>query len=129
MVLAIAGPRRVGHPSSHERGGDELPRRRVRNVARPERIGSVAVGVGLVGYGLRRRDPLGLISAIVGAFLLRRGATGHCSVYHALGVSTGPADALLDTRERSDVTSRAATVNARKAVKVEHSVTIDKPRS
>jgi uncharacterized membrane protein len=50
-------------------------------------------------------------------------------VYHALGVSTGPADELLDAAPRSDVTGRAATVNARKAVKVEHSVTIAKPRA
>jgi uncharacterized membrane protein len=129
MVLAIAGPRRVGHPTSHDRSGDEMPRRRLQNVARPERIGSVAVGGGLVGYALRRRDPVGLIAAIVGAFLIRRGATGHCPVYQALGVSTGPADAILEARERNDVTGRAATVNARKAVKVEHAVTIDKPRS
>jgi uncharacterized membrane protein len=99
------------------------------NVAKPERIGSVAIGAGLVGYGLRRRDPVGLIAALVGAFFIRRGATGHCAVYQALGVSTGPSDALLDAREHSDVTSRAATVNARKAIKVEHAVTIEKPRS
>jgi uncharacterized membrane protein len=48
-------------------------------------------------------------------------------VYDALGVSTGEADAVLG-RQRSDVTGAAATVNARKAVKVERAVTIMKPR-
>jgi uncharacterized membrane protein len=101
----------------------------VQNVAKPERIASVALGAGLITYGVRRRDPIGLIAAIIGATFLRRGATGHCPVYNALGVSTGPTDAVLDSPTREDVTSRAATVNARKAVKVEHAVTIDKPRA
>jgi uncharacterized membrane protein len=50
-------------------------------------------------------------------------------VYKALGVSTGGADTVLRASARDDVTGRAATVNARKAVKVERSVTIDKPRA
>ncbi|HEU4723100.1 MAG TPA: SRPBCC family protein [Gemmatimonadaceae bacterium] len=98
------------------------------NVARTERIGSVAIGAALVGVGLRRRDPVGLVAALFGSYFIGRGATGRCVVYKALGVSTGPADAILRASERDDVTSRAATVNARKAVKVERSVTIDKPR-
>ena len=129
MVLAIAGPRRVGRTSSNAGEGRTGRGRLTQNVAKPERIGSVALGVGLVGYGLRRRDPIGLIVALVGGALLRRGATGHCSVYQALGVSTGPADDVLDAPVHDDVTGRAATVNARKAVKVEHSVTIDRPRA
>jgi uncharacterized membrane protein len=98
-------------------------------VAKPERIGSVAIGAAMVGYGLRRRDPLGFIAALIGGAFIQRGATGHCMVYDAMGVSTGPADAVLDPRSRDDVTGRAATVNARKAVKVERAVTIDKPRA
>jgi uncharacterized membrane protein len=129
MVLAIAGPRRVGHPSA--RGDDRGAGRRglVKNVARTERFGSVAAGAALVAYGIRRRDPIGLIAALVGGVLVRRGATGHCPVYYALGVSTGRADEVLDDPVHDDVTSRAATVNARKAIKVEHSVTIAKPRA
>jgi uncharacterized membrane protein len=132
MVLATTGPRRAANVSSAElrdalddytrgRSGSRL------NVAKPERIGSVALGAGLVTYGLRRRDPVGLVAAIIGGLFVQRGATGHCMVYQAMGVSTGSADAVLDSRD--DVTSRAATVNARKAVKVERSVTIEKPRA
>jgi uncharacterized membrane protein len=97
------------------------------NVARPERIGSVALGAALVTYGLRRRDPAGVIAAVVGGALVARGATGHCPVYQAMGVSTGASEAVLG-RSRDDVTSRAATVNARKAVKVERVVTIQADR-
>jgi uncharacterized membrane protein len=60
--------------------------------------------------------------------LVHRGATGHCMVYERIGVSTGDAEAVLDAPRR-DVTSRAATVNARKAIKVEERVTINASRS
>jgi uncharacterized membrane protein len=98
-------------------------------VAKPERIGSVAVGAALLAYAVRRRDPAGLVAALIGGVFLQRGATGHCMVYEALGLSTGSADDVLDTPSYDDVTGRAATVNARKAIKVERSITIDKPRA
>ena len=44
-------------------------------------------------------------------------------------MSTGSADAVLARLERDDVTGRAATVNARKAMKVERAVTIERPRA
>jgi uncharacterized membrane protein len=98
------------------------------NVADPERVASVALGAALIAYGIRRRDRMGLAVALAGGAFVRRGATGHCPVYGALGVSTGDADAVL-TRNRSDLTGRAATVNARKAIKIEHSVTVLRPRA
>lgn len=129
MILETRGPRRIRRDGADERaewnGGSSRPL----NVAQPERIGSVALGVGLISYGIRRRDAKGLIAALVGGVFVRRGASGHCGVYQALGVSTGPAEVLLDGGSRSDVTGLAATVNARKAVKVEHSVTIARPRA
>lgn len=97
------------------------------NVARAERIGSVALGAALVTLGLRRRDPAGVAAAILGGAFVARGASGHCPVYHAIGVSTGSSDAILGA-SRGDVTSRAATVNARKAIKVERAVTIEADR-
>ncbi len=97
------------------------------NVARAERVGSVAIGAALVTYGLRRRDPAGAVAALIGSAFVVRGATGHCPVYRAMGVSTGSADAVL-LPPRPDVTSRAAIVNARRAVKVERAVTIEADR-
>lgn len=93
------------------------------NVANAERIGSVALGAALIAYGLKQRDAKGMLAAFVGGAFVQRGASGHCAVYEALGVSTGEADAVLG-RHRDDVTGAAATVNARKAIKVERSVTI-----
>jgi uncharacterized membrane protein len=59
---------------------------------------------------------------------VHRGATGNCAVYRALGVSTGDSGAVLDARRRG-ITGRAATVNARHAIKVERSVAIAAPRA
>ena len=131
MVRETAGPSRVGQEGtiddidweSFDPPGDTR-----HNVAQAERVGSVALGAALVGLGLRRRDPAGLVAALFGSYFIGRGATGRCVVYRALGVSTGPADAVLRAAQRDDVTGRAATVNARKAVKVERAVTIEKPR-
>jgi len=131
MVLATAGPGRARHASTNDDvdwSSFALPEDSRRNVAKGERIGSVALGAALIGLGARRRDPIGLVAALFGGYFVTRGATGHCLVYQALGVSTGSADAVLAPWHRDDVTSRAATVNARKAIMVEHSVTIDRPR-
>jgi len=127
MVLETTGPRRIGRLHGSESFREQTDNRH--NVAKPERIGSVAIGAALVAYGLRRRDPVGALVALFGGAFIHRGATGHCYVYDAMGVSTGPADSVLDAPARDDVTGRAATVNARKAVKVEQSVTIARPRA
>ncbi|MEP6990367.1 MAG: DUF2892 domain-containing protein [bacterium] len=70
------------------------------NVARAERIASVAIGTTLIAVGLRRRDGVGLAAALVGGAFAVRGATGSCPVYRALGVSTGDADVVLDAPVR-----------------------------
>jgi uncharacterized membrane protein len=133
MVLTTAGPRRVKGARSNgaqralaslDDGADTT----AHNVANPERLGSVALGAALITYGVRRRGPAGVIAAVVGGAFVHRGATGNCMVYRAMGVSTGSSEALLDSHRR-DVTGRAATVNARKAIKVERAVTIEAPRA
>ena len=131
MAATTSAPQRVRHSHTgpqrsavqNRTRGATLPR----NVANPERVGSVALGAALIAYGLRRRDAGGVVAAIVGGAFVQRGATGRCAVYSALGVSTGESEAVLGPH-RSDVTGRAATVNARKAVKVERAVTIARPR-
>ena len=131
MVLATAGPGPVPESTTNDDvdwSSFAVPEDTKHNVAKGERIGSVALGAALLALGARRRDRLGLATAMVGGYLIGRGATGHCFLYQALGVSTGSADAVLAPWHRNDVTSRAATVNARKAIKIERSVTIDRPR-
>jgi uncharacterized membrane protein len=94
------------------------------NVGKVERAVSVAAGGALAAVGLRKRGVTGMALALVGAALARRGVTGHCEVYGALGVSTRSTG---DVRDRDDVTGRAATVNARKAIKVERSIQVQRP--
>ena len=119
--LGVEGRHRSGSRSIRRR---HTPQRRARGADRLRRAGAA-----LVGLGVRRRDPAGLVAALFGGYFITRGATGRCAVYRALGISTGAADAVLRASSRDDVTSPAATVNARRAVKVERSVTIDKPRA
>lgn len=130
MALATAAPRRAKSGGARTNGARRQAMHYdvgAHNVARPERVGSVALGVALATYGIRRRDPAGAIAAVLGGAFVLRGATGHCPVYRAMGVSTGNVDAILGP-SHGHVTGRAATVNARRAVKVERAVTIDANR-
>jgi len=70
------------HVISHNRLGQ--------NVSPLERAGSVATGVLLAIRGIRRGGTAGYLAAITGAELVRRGATGRCYLYDALGLSTAP---------------------------------------
>lgn len=60
------------------------------NISITERWASVVGGGVLAGLGLRRRSPLGVALALIGGDLMRRGITGHCFLYPALGLRTAP---------------------------------------
>src|SRR4051812_16725647 len=112
MVLATTGPRRVARATT-------------KNVSDSERAVSAAVGGLFVASGLKKRGVGGLAIALIGAELMRRGATGHCMLYEAIGFSSE--DHAASPSHRSDVRSAAATVNARKSIKVERTITISRP--
>jgi uncharacterized membrane protein len=118
MVMATAGASRVQDAHTTNQG---------RNVGDTERIVSVVSGGALAAYGLGRRDLPGLAMALLGGELMHRGASGHCVLYEALGVTTADGHAYPVRRPR--LASAAATVNAREAVRIERSVTINRPRS
>jgi uncharacterized membrane protein len=59
-----------------------------RNISEPERWLSVIFGSALAAYGLKRRSLPGIALSGVGGALVWRGATGHCMVYEAAGIST-----------------------------------------
>jgi uncharacterized membrane protein len=60
-----------------------------RNVSDWERLASGLGGAVLLAYGLARRPSVvSVLMAVGGAMLLERGATGHCSLYHALGLDS-----------------------------------------
>src|SRR5690349_23851450 len=58
------------------------------NINLTERWISIVGGSALAAYGLARRSKSGLLLAGLGGALVWRGATGHCPVYSALGVSS-----------------------------------------
>ena len=52
-----------------------------------ERVASVVVGLGLVGYGLRRRTVPALLLALVGGSILHRGLTGRSRAFALMGMT------------------------------------------
>lgn len=58
------------------------------NVGRLERIISGALGIGLLGLGLWRRSPAGIVLGLAGGALAYRGASGHCALYGRMGIDT-----------------------------------------
>ncbi|MGI9105171.1 MAG: SRPBCC family protein [Pyrinomonadaceae bacterium] len=86
------------------------------NVGEVERWASAIGGGALAVYGLTRGTYGGVALALLGASLVYRGTTGHCSAYEAMGVNTAP--------NASD--NPFVSVRGGHGVKVEKSVTINK---
>jgi uncharacterized membrane protein len=84
------------------------------NVGEAERLVSGVAGGALVAYGLKAGGLMGAALSLLGGGLLYRGATGHCQMYDAAGISTAGYGA----------TAREANPSNR--VHVKKSVTIDK---
>jgi uncharacterized membrane protein len=89
-----------------------------RNISEPERWGSMAAGVALAAYGLSRRRGAGLVLALLGGFLVRRGMSGHCETYQMFGINTAGTGG--DTRQ---------ALGGSAGVNVEESVVINRPVS
>ena len=86
------------------------------NVGELERGASVVVGSLLIWRGLKTGHLSGASLALAGISLIRRGVTGHCPAYRSLGVST------------SDQPARNATIPYDTGIRVDKSVTINRPR-
>src|SRR5262245_42709675 len=83
---------RLALPMTHHGVRDlDQPRRanspRV-NVGKHERAMSSLGGAMLAGFGVSRGGLCGLALAALGAALIYRGSTGHCSLYEAAGIDT-----------------------------------------
>ena len=89
-----------------------------RNISETERWVSMAAGAGMALYGLSRRRTSGMVLAGLGAWLFKRGMSGHCDTYQMLGLST--AGTGEDTRQ---------ALGGPAGVIVEESVTINRPIS
>jgi uncharacterized membrane protein len=91
------------------------PVQATRNISDLERWGSVAAGAALAAYALSRRPRSAWVLAALGALFVRRGATGHCEIYQALGRSSAGES---DTRR---------ALGGAGGVHVEETVTISRP--
>ncbi len=104
------------------RGGTLPPQRRASaapaavNVGDAERWLSLIGGGALAAYGLTRGSLTGLALAAAGGALAYRGASGHCPLYGALGLNSARAGHGPST-----------SVAAGRGVKVEKTITIDRP--
>lgn len=94
------------------------------NVSTVERVLSLVGGGALALYGLRRRGAAGTLAGLAGALLVERGATGHCRVYETLGMDTADRTPRGLVRQHG----RAAVLQAAGAIRVEHSISVDRPR-
>jgi uncharacterized membrane protein len=88
------------------------------NMCSTERMISLIGGGVLAVVGLERRSSSGLLLALLGGEMLRRGITGHSHFYQAAGVRTAPMG------QGSETTS----VPYELGLRVDHSVTIAKSR-
>ena len=88
------------------------------NVGEAERIVSGVAGGALVAYGLKAGGLFGTALSLLGGGLLYRGATGHCQMYEAAGISTA-GEGRVGFAGKSEA-------NPSNRVHVKKSVTIDK---
>jgi uncharacterized membrane protein len=64
-----------------------LKKRADTNLSDTERWVSLIAGTSLAAYGLTRRDKAGSGIAVAGGLFLWWGASGHCELYHVLGIN------------------------------------------
>src|SRR5687768_4603724 len=76
------------------------------NVGQGERTVSVAAGALLAMLGLARRSLPGLLVAGVGAALIKRGVSGHCGAYAALGYDTAHPDYTSIEEQEEEMSER-----------------------
>ena len=112
-LLATAVKSAAGPDSGVARFVNKLPPART-NVSSGERWATLAAGGALVTLGVTGRTPL-LLSTLIGGALLYRAASGNCTVYQALGISS------------SDATAENSAIAAGHGTRVEHAVTVNKP--
>ena len=102
-ILVESDSRLAAHPRSSA----------ISNVGTWERLASVALGSGLLLYGVKRR---GIIPTLLGSVFLYRGVAGECALYSAIGIDTA-------SRPLSPQTS----VTHGQGIKITKAIIIDRP--
>jgi uncharacterized membrane protein len=95
----------------------------VPNVGRVERAASIAAGALLLGRGMKTNGWLGTGTALLGIAFLRRGITGFCYSYQALGINSASSQ---ENPERG--TGQNVSVTHETGQRIDEAVTIDLPR-
>lgn len=85
------------------------------NVAEAERWGSVALGSGLVLYGLKKRSWSGFLFGVIGGGLMLRGLLGKSVFYRLIGINTATGKGLPGQTDSNGL------------IRVDKSVVIDRP--
>lgn len=91
------------------------------NISQTERVASTIAGTLLAAYAARRRGWGGLGLAIAGLELVRRGVTGHCMAYSAMGITTREGPLKVAPTQKGEF-------DPRKAVKARGDVVVQRPR-
>ncbi|MDQ6701074.1 MAG: DUF2892 domain-containing protein [Acidobacteriota bacterium] len=89
-----------------------------KNVGAIERGASIMAGSLLIYHGIRRRSKLGLAMGLAGVACVRRGITGFCYTYQALGFRTA---------ERGQ--GEHISVPYELGVRVDRAITVNRPRA
>lgn len=84
-----------------------------KNLGPTDRLASIALGSGLLLYGVKRRR---IISTLLGSFFLYRGAAGQCGLYRTIGIDTATPPG-----------ERKTSVAHRRGIKVTSAAIIDRP--
>ena len=87
------------------------------NVGQAERAASVAIGAALLSYGVKKKGVTGGTLAFLSLAFLRRGITGFCYTYQALGIRTAG---------RGD--GRNMSIPYELGIRVDEAITINRPR-
>jgi len=85
------------------------------NISAAERTALILGGAALAAWGVTRRSPGGILTALAGAGLAYWGASGRCDVYEMLRISTA------GTQD-----SENASIPHQRGIKVEKSITINR---
>jgi len=88
-----------------------------KNVGKVERAASVMAGTLLIARGLQKKSWLGTGAALLGIAFLRRGITGFCYTYEALGINSNQASG-----------GRNVSVPSGSGIRVDDVITINRPR-
>src|SRR5438105_12371643 len=87
------------------------------NISQAERWILLIGGSALAVVGLRKKSIPGVALAALGGSLVQLGATGHCYLYEAFGVTTAPKGQ-----------GASISVPYELGVRVDHAITVNKPR-